>query len=65
VLALKTEKCLEHESFLEASTESLIFLLKIETLYVGSELRNVSELDLIEAAIKLAKTKWVKRKLHA
>jgi len=51
VLSLETKKCLEHESFLEASEESLIFLLEMETLSIDSEL------DLIEAAVKLAKTK--------
>jgi len=51
VLSLGTKKCLEHESFLEASKESLIFLFEMEELAIKSEL------DLIEAAIKLAKTK--------
>jgi len=51
VLSLETKQCLEHESFLEASEESLIFLLEMETLAIDSEL------DLIKAAIKLAKTK--------
>jgi len=51
VLSLETKKCLEHESFLEASADSFIFLLAVEKFDIDSEL------DLIEAAIKLAKTK--------
>jgi len=51
LLSLETKKCLEHETFLEASEESLIFLLEMETLAIDSEL------DLIEAAVKLAKSK--------
>jgi len=51
VLSLETKKCLEHKSFLKASEESLIFLLEIETLSIDSEL------DLIEAAVKIAKNK--------
>jgi len=51
VLSLETKKCLEHESFLKASEDSLIFLLGMETLDINSEL------DLIEAAVKLARAK--------
>jgi len=54
VLSLKTNECLDHESFLEASEESLIFLLEMETLSIDSEL------DLIKACVKLANTKSVK-----
>jgi len=53
MLSLQAKKCLEHKSFLEASEESLFFLLEMETLAIDSEL------DLIEAAVKLAKTKLV------
>jgi len=51
VLSLETEECLGHKTFLKASEESLIFLLNLDKLAIDSEL------DLIEAAIKLAKTK--------
>jgi len=51
LLSQETKKCLEHDSFLKASEDSLIFLLDLEKLAIDSEL------DLIEAAIKLAKTK--------
>jgi len=51
VLSLETKKCLEHDSFLAASEESFIFLLDLETLAIDSEL------ELIKAALKLAKIK--------
>jgi len=48
VLSSETIKCLEDDSFLKASKESLIHLLKMEKLGVKSDL------DLLNASLKLA-----------
>jgi len=37
VLSNETGKCLDHKTFLEASKESLLFLLQMETLNIKSE----------------------------
>jgi len=52
VLFSKTVSCLDHPSFLKASKESLIFLLQ-----TNQPLNIKSELDLLNASLKLANSK--------
>jgi len=57
LLASETTKCLEHPSFFEACQDSLIFLLQMDTLNVESEL------DLLNASLKLANSRSVTQNL--
>jgi len=47
---MQTSRCLNHSSFLEATRESFIFFLQMDSLNVSSEL------VLLNASLKLAKS---------
>jgi len=53
VLTFETSKCLAHPSFLWASQESMMFVLKMETLNIESEVQ------LVEACKNLANSMYV------